>query len=29
MRGVSAFIMADYLNRFFNGFPSLIRIARD
>ena len=24
MRGVSALIMADHLNRFSNGFPSLI-----
>ena len=29
MRGVSAFITADYLNRFSNGSPSLIRVARD
>ena len=27
MRGVSAFIAVDYLNRFSNGFPSLIRVA--
>ena len=27
IRGVNAFIMADHLNRFFNGFPSLIRVA--
>ena len=26
MRGVSAFIMADHLNRFSNGSPSLIRV---
>ena len=29
MRGVSAFIMADHLNRFSNGSPSPIRVARD
>ena len=29
MGGVNAFIMADYLNRFSNGFPSLICVARD
>ena len=29
MRGVSALIAADHLNRFSNGFPSLIRVARD
>ena len=29
MRGVSAFITADYLNRFSNSSPSPIRVARD
>ena len=29
MRGASALIMADHLNRFSNGFPSLIRVIRD
>ena len=29
MRGVSAFITADHLNRFSNGSPSPIRVARD
>ena len=29
MRGVSAFIMVNHLNRFSNSFPSLIRITRD
>ena len=29
MRGASAFIMADHLNRFSNGSPSLICVARD
>ena len=29
MGGASALIMADYLNRFSNGSPSLIRVARD
>ena len=29
MRGASALIMADYLNRFSNGSPSPIRVARD
>ena len=29
MRGASAFIMVDYLNRFSNGSPSPIRVAQD
>ena len=29
MRGVNALITADHLNRFSNGSPSLIRVARD
>ena len=29
MRGASALIMADHLNRFSNGSPSPIRVARD
>ena len=29
IRGASAFIMADHLNRFSNGSPSPIRVARD
>ena len=29
MRGASAFIAADHLNRFSNGSPSVIHIARD
>ena len=29
MRGVSALITADYLNRFSNGSPSPIRVTRD
>ena len=29
MRGASALIMADHLNRFSNGSPSLIRVVRD
>ena len=29
MRGVNALIMAGHLNRFSNGSPSLIRVARD
>ena len=29
MGGVSALIMANHLNRFSNGFPSLIRVTRD
>ena len=29
MREASALITVNHLNRFFNGSPSLIRIARD
>ena len=29
MRGASALIMADHLNRFSNGSPSPIRVAQD
>ena len=29
MRGASALIAVDHLNRFSNGSPSLIRVARD
>ena len=29
MKGASALIMANHLNRFSNGFPSPIRVARD
>ena len=29
IRGVNTLITADYLNRFSNGSPSLIRVARD
>ena len=29
MRGVNALIAANHLNRFSNGSPSLIRVARD
>ena len=29
MRGASAFIAADHLNRFSNSSPSVIRVARD
>ena len=29
MRGASALIAADYLNRFSNSSPSVIHVARD
>ena len=29
MRGANALIVADHLNRFSNGSPSPIRVARD